>query len=167
MEDATHMQSIAMNVTFNRVAKASSALKTRRQRGLAAIEFAFIFPIFFLIFYGIVTYGIIFVAQQSITMAAEEGARAALRYAASDAVRVSNAKSAANGTGSTAAWLGNRVVVTATAEDCPYDASANCFKVTVKYPNYSDNPLVPLLLGTFMSFAVPSELSSSAIIQLN
>jgi Flp pilus assembly protein TadG len=81
----------------------------RKQKGAAAIEFAFVFPVFFLVFYGIITYGIIFLAQQSITLAAAEGARAALRYAATDTVRDTNARAAATGTGSAAAWLGTRI----------------------------------------------------------
>lgn len=53
-----------------------------KQQGAAAIEFAIIFPIFFIIFYAVVTYGLIFVAQQTLTLAAAEGARAAVRYPA-------------------------------------------------------------------------------------
>ena len=54
----------------------------RLQKGAAAIEFAILFPIFFLIFYAVVTYGLIFAAQQTLTLAAAEGARAAVRYPA-------------------------------------------------------------------------------------
>lgn len=50
----------------------------RGQKGAAAIEFAIIFPIFFLIFYAVVTYGLIFAAQQTITLAASEGLYAVL-----------------------------------------------------------------------------------------
>ena len=53
-----------------------------KQKGAAAIEFAIIFPIFFIIFYAVVTYGLIFAAQQTLTLAAAEGARAAVRYPA-------------------------------------------------------------------------------------
>ena len=52
----------------------------KKQKGAAAIEFAIIFPIFFIIFYAVVTYGLIFAAQQTLTLAAAEGARAAVRY---------------------------------------------------------------------------------------
>nr|WP_254226103.1 TadE/TadG family type IV pilus assembly protein [Burkholderia multivorans] len=38
-------------------------LRRRWQRGIAAVEFAFVFPLFFLIFYAVVTFGIIFVIQ--------------------------------------------------------------------------------------------------------
>ena len=48
-----------------------------KKKGAAAIEFAIIFPIFFIIFYAVVTYGLIFAAQQTLTLAAAEGARAA------------------------------------------------------------------------------------------
>ena len=54
----------------------------KKQKGAAAIEFAIIFPIFFIVFYAVVTYGLIFVAQQTLTLAAAEGARAAVRYPA-------------------------------------------------------------------------------------
>lgn len=55
-------------------------MQTKSQNGAAAIEFAILFPIFFLIFYAVVTYGLIFAAQQTLTLAAAEGARAAVRY---------------------------------------------------------------------------------------
>ena len=54
----------------------------KKQQGAASIEFAILFPIFFLIFYAIITYGLIFAAQQTLTLAAAEGARAAVRYPA-------------------------------------------------------------------------------------
>jgi Flp pilus assembly protein TadG len=144
----------------------------QRQRGVAALEFVFVFPLFFLIFYGIVSYGLILVAQQSITLAAAEGARAALRYAASDAERTVNAKNAAIGTGSAAAWLSSvpLTFVGVPLAACPYNpgvAGGRCYRVTVTYPNYAQNPLVPLLLGSLMNVAVPSQLSSSATIQID
>ena len=54
--------------------------RRRAQRGTMAVEFAMVFPVFFLVFYAIVTYSMVFVAQQSLTLAASEGARAALHY---------------------------------------------------------------------------------------
>jgi len=52
----------------------------RRQAGIYALEFALVFPVFFLLFYGLLSFGIVATVQQSLTMAAEEGARASLRY---------------------------------------------------------------------------------------
>jgi hypothetical protein len=51
-----------------------------RQDGATAIEFAFVLPIMFVLFYGALTYGLIFLMRMSLQHAAEDGARAALRY---------------------------------------------------------------------------------------
>lgn len=54
----------------------------RRQGGATALEFAFVLPIMFLLFYGALTYGLIFLMRMSLQHAAEDGARAALRWPA-------------------------------------------------------------------------------------
>jgi Flp pilus assembly protein TadG len=46
------------------------------QRGVAAIEFAFMAMIFFVMLYGIATFGVAFYTQQVLARAAEDGARA-------------------------------------------------------------------------------------------
>lgn len=53
---------------------------TRRQRGVYALEWALIFPVFFLLLYAIICYGLTFLVRESMQHAVEEGARAALRY---------------------------------------------------------------------------------------
>ncbi|WP_076594138.1 TadE family protein [Herminiimonas arsenitoxidans] len=148
----------------------------KKQRGAAAIEFAAVFPIFFMIFYAIITYGMIFVAQQSITLAAAEGARAALRVGSAtnpaeiDANREENARRAATGTGSVAYWLMPRLAFAPSLAPCGYNSPANssirCYSVTVTYP-YKQYPLVPLLLGPLMNVVIPTQLSSTAIIQID
>ncbi|MGQ0699086.1 MAG: TadE/TadG family type IV pilus assembly protein [Panacagrimonas sp.] len=50
------------------------------QRGVYAVEYALVFPVFFLLLYGTLAYGMIFTMRLSLQHAAEEGARAALRY---------------------------------------------------------------------------------------
>lgn len=52
----------------------------RRQHGVYALEWAFIFPAFFLLLYAIICYGLTFLVRESMQYAVEEGARAALRY---------------------------------------------------------------------------------------
>lgn len=52
-----------------------SCAAAHRQRGVAAIEFAFVFLVLFLLLYGIATFGAVLYAQQAITRAAEDGAR--------------------------------------------------------------------------------------------
>jgi hypothetical protein len=51
-----------------------------RQRGVAALELALVFPVLFLMMYGLLSYGLIFAAQHSLAQSAAEGARAALRF---------------------------------------------------------------------------------------
>ncbi|GAA4410478.1 hypothetical protein GCM10011450_19460 [Advenella faeciporci] len=53
-----------------------------RQKGAYAVEFAFVFIAFFIVLYGMITYGLIFAAQQSMNFAAETGARAGLQWQA-------------------------------------------------------------------------------------
>jgi Flp pilus assembly protein TadG len=138
-----------------------------RSRGASAVEFALLFPLFFLVLYAIVTYSLIFVAQQSLTLAAEEGARAALAY--QDASTIAAALDARAAAACTAAanvstWLANRANCTATPAACSYDAALDCIEVTMNY-NYASSPLVPTL--PLLGMALPSTLSSSSTVQLN
>ena len=150
-----------------------SIVTQKMQRGTAAIEFALVFPVFFVLLYGIITYCLIFVAQQSLTLAAEEGARAALRYAATPAARGTTACAVAT---QSVSWLGvaNIACVASITPTCSAPPVAPCvsagsaypIKVTVTYP-YSAQPLVPLLLGSLMNVAVPATLGSSATVQID
>jgi len=146
----------------------------RANKGAVALEFALIFPLFFTIFYAIVTYGLICAAQQSLTLAAEEGARAALQYqpAASQAATLTLRASAACKTAvSILSWLpqsylGSGSPCTATPAACSYDSTGTlqCIKVTLVY-NYSQNPLIPLL--PYFGIFVPNSLVGNATVQLN
>lgn len=50
----------------------------RHQRGASAVEFAFVFPVLFLLVYGVIVYSYIYVVQQSITYSAQQSAEAAV-----------------------------------------------------------------------------------------
>lgn len=50
----------------------------RRHGGAAVIEFAFVFPILFMLTYGAVVYSYAYVLKQSLTFAAQEAAEAAV-----------------------------------------------------------------------------------------
>ncbi|MDN0085049.1 pilus assembly protein [Crenobacter sp. SG2305] len=144
---------------------------TRRAcRGASAIEFALVFPVFFTIFYGIVSYGLILAAQQSLTLAAEEGGRAALKYqpaASQTAALTARAAAACQSAQSIIGWLpksylaGGCVSVVA---PCDYDGTLQCIKVTLNY-NYAQNPLVPPL--PLLGVILPSNLVGVATVQLN
>jgi Flp pilus assembly protein TadG len=148
--------------------RAFVARLARSDAGTSAIEFAIVFPLFFLIFYAIVTFSLIFVAQQTLTLAAEEGARAALRYvtgpttvaAALDA-RASASCTAATGVNT---WISKGAACTATHTACSYDATMQCVAVVLTY-DYSTYPLVPTL--PLLSIALPATLTANATVQLN
>jgi Flp pilus assembly protein TadG len=141
--------------------------RARRVHGNVAVEFALLFPLFFLILYAIVTYSMIFAAQQSLTLAAEEGARATLKFQQANdpdaalAARVAAACPAATGM---ANWLAAAAGCNATPANCTYDATMKCVTVTLTY-NYAAQPLVPTL--PFLGIMLPAQLTSTAMIQLN
>lgn len=57
--------------------RSSSAEPGRRQRGAAAVEFALIAPILFVLVFGIIDFGLYINANAVVTNATREGARAA------------------------------------------------------------------------------------------
>lgn len=149
----------------SRPATRAHVRRPRAQRGVTAIEFALIFPLFFTILYAIVTFSLILVAQQNLTLAASEGARAALNWQANTSM--SSALAARTTAACSAAKLMTANLVQS-AQCASTSASCGtgmvCVNVQLTY-NYSANPLVPTL--PLLGFTVPSNLSSSATVQLN
>ncbi|SAL79057.1 TadE family protein [Caballeronia peredens] len=136
--------------------------------GATAVEFAIVFPLFFLVLYAIVTYSLIFVAQQSLTLSAEEGARTALRYqrGAATAAQALDLRTAATCTTANGLknWLGSAAKCTASRAPCTYDATLQCVQVLLTY-DYAARPLVPTL--PLLSLALPATLAARAMVQLN
>lgn len=151
----------------------------QRQRGLAAIEFALVSSVFFLMFYFIVSYGAVFIVQQSLSRAATEGARALLTsefaVAGTPGLRVSSVVApeqlGRNAAARVVTWLSDFrqsqsqpaiAPVVSTAASC--SSGMACRTVTVSYPNYGTYPLIPSLLP---ASAMPQTLSASATVQLD
>lgn len=163
----------------------------QRQKGAYAVEFAFVFIIFFVVLYGIITYGLIFAAQQSLNFAAESGARAGMQWQPGDSVtslseRADRALKVAEGHVS---WVdkmaggkklkiavcgGNPIdVLKALPEDSDGDGlckitDPNKLEVVIHYP-YSDAgaQLVPYILpSSIMHVAIPNALQGRASVDL-
>lgn len=137
------------------------------QRGATAVEFALVFPIFFSIFYAIVTFSMIFVAQQSLTLATAEGARAALNYQSASSVPGAiglRASAACNTATHMIAQMIQSAACQTVQATCNYDSTMTCIAVTLTY-NYAASPLVPTLPG--LAALLPQNLSSTATVQLN
>ena len=147
-----------------------------RERGATAVEFALMLPMFFLILYAIITYGMIFAAQQNLTLAATEGARAALTYrqvgaaatqqATQQAALAARATAACTAATNLTTWLQGAICTPTQQGNCTYDASMYCVQITLTYP-YATRPLIPSfpLLGSLLP--VPSTLTGTAMVQIS
>jgi Flp pilus assembly protein TadG len=131
------------------------------QRGAVLIEFALASTIFLMLVYGAISYGVMFWVKSTITHAAAEGARAAIRSTNA----VTGAKASAEAILDASLPTGKSTYakpVTPTTGPCSYNASETCITVTVTYP-YAAHPVVPAL--PLLSF-LPSQLRSTSVIQL-
>ena len=125
-----------------------------KQRGSVAIEFLLAFPLFFTLFYAIVSYGIIMTLDQSLTEASKEGARAAIKAdptAYADPVDYQNQVTdlARAAVAQSLSWLpaAQKDVILGTAP--AYDKiqvalNGSRITVTLTYP-YAQHPLLPIL----------------------
>lgn len=147
--------------------KRIQACHARAQRGSTAIEFALLFPLFFIVLYGIVTFSLIFVAQQNLTLAAEEGARAALNWQSNTSMQtalVNRGNAACAAAKLVIATLVQSAQCTSSSAPCGPGNTMQCVNVLLAY-NYQASPLVPTL--PLMNVTLPTSLSSSATVQLN
>ncbi|SCX74047.1 TadE/TadG family type IV pilus assembly protein [Variovorax sp. EL159] len=146
----------------------------RGQRGVYAIEFAMVFLIFFVLIYAAICYGLIFTLRFGLQNAAEDGARAALRYQIDLPTRAAQAQTVAT---ASASWLPAAVTLNATATVCQV-ATNNCtaavisacgitwatrcqMVVTVTASNMGR------LLPPLPSFATPTQLTGQASMLLD
>ncbi len=127
------------------------------------------FPLLLAVVLGIVYYGVILAMQQVLTLAAEEGARAALRYplttnngtlADTVALRVSAAEQTARGTLPATVESNLTKGAVAQAVACTAPAGQQCVQVTLNLPTNSLLPVMPFV-------PVPASLTGQAIVQLS
>lgn len=151
-----------------------------KEQGASAIEFAFAFPLLFLVFYGIVSYALVFAVQHTLSTAVAEGARVAMRFQTKNNDTVETRKTAAcQSVKKTMQWLekfggaiacsgasnGAISVVTANASctnALPANTSIHCVRVTASYA-YRSRPIIPSLF----SLMLPQQLSADALVQFN
>ncbi|AEG71543.1 MULTISPECIES: TadE/TadG family type IV pilus assembly protein [Ralstonia solanacearum species complex] len=133
-------------------------------RGAASVEFAVVVPVLLLLMLGIVYYGVIFAMQQMLTLAAEEGARAALRYQSTNTQRVAAAYSAVSSV--LPSFISGRVQTNQSSTPlvtCQNVAGMQCLSVVLTMPlTTGNNPLLPAI----PLLPVPTTLTGSAVVQL-
>ncbi|CUI27702.1 TadE/TadG family type IV pilus assembly protein [Achromobacter xylosoxidans] len=137
--------------------------------------------VFFLVFYAILTYALVFTAQHSVTLAAQDGARKVLQWqpgAASLAVRANAGRDTALDRSGWITAMSSAAVAVAvcgpggtlsstgggTCSGLPL--SADQIEVTVSYP-YGANPLIPNLPLLAQALMPPSSvLTARATVHL-
>lgn len=145
----------------------------RHQLGAYAVEYALVFPLFFVVLYALISYGIVFTVRLGMQNAAEDGARAGLRYCGTQlACRQLAATTVAQ---SQMNWLTPTTVTAKTCPigiDCAAGTTPTCgstlaqrcqIVVTVEY-DYANHPLAPPLPG--LGFLLPTRLQGRASILL-
>jgi Flp pilus assembly protein TadG len=144
--------------------------RRRRQRGIAAIEFALVFtfgilPLLLLCLTGVM----IMAAKQTLSLAVAEGARAALRYQPDLAARQATARAVA---AQRMQWLlnfsgtGAEDAIDVTQGPCPSDATVTCIGVTAHY-DYDAHPFLPGTVSVYHWTMGASGLRSTALVQLD
>ena len=139
----------------------NSTRRAAGQRGAMLVEFALASTVFMMLVYGAISYGVMFWTKSTITHAAAEGARAAIRSTDPVAGAKASAEAVLDASMPTgkATWA---KPVTPVSGACSYNASATCITVTITYP-YAAHPVVPAL--PLLSF-LPSQLRSTSVVQL-
>ncbi len=143
--------------------------RLRGENGVEMLEFALVIPIFVFVLYGLIAFGVMLNAKQTMTHAVSEGARAAIGatqqpgdanlQAAQARVAKQQVKQSVEGA------LGGNYddsMTTATVDTCS-TGSGKCITVKLTYP-YESKPLVPNAPG--LGLMLPSSLSSTAVVQV-
>ena len=165
-----------------------SSLRQRRavagSRGAAAIEFAFIFPLFFAILYATVSYSLTLLVQMGMSNAAADGARTAIQlvdplqfnqagFNAAAKQRITQAVKASLGWLSDAqvAAIVSNINITTQPDPGSGVGSAAGVRVNVQvvWKNYSTTPLIPSINVPLVGKvpALPQDLSGSASMLLH
>ena len=145
-------------------------LRARRggDRGSVAVEFALILPVFLMLVYAGIAYGVALSAKATLTEAAADGARAAVAgtSATYTTLAANQAKTAVDANLLGADNAGAISISTPTpVTPCPHSASSTstCVTVAITY-NYSAHPLIPNLPG--LSVAMPHAIAVSYTVQV-
>jgi Flp pilus assembly protein TadG len=134
------------------------------------VEFSFVFVLFVLVIYALISFGMILATKNSLTHAAAEGARAAISVvddASTPAVDEREVR-ALDQVSDSLDWLGDKyqpgdASANVAACDAAVPAGPKCITVTITYP-YDTRPIVPPAPG--LGLVTPDTLTSTAVVEL-
>lgn len=173
-----------MKLGANRFKNIRSNHKLRwlyKQQGSAGIEAALLFVIFFSLFYAIATYSMPLLMMQAFHHAAATGARAAVAVDPAafsdpdvgDYIESGVVPRVRSVVGGALDWLpsvAHDAVLGANNQNVQveFDQATGILSVTVSYPNYTTNPLMPVLTLPVIGDVpkLPQDLVGKASIQL-
>ena len=149
----------------------------RKQSGAAAIEFAMLFMLFFVLFYALVTYAILFLLQSSFVFAATEGARSAIAidpmaYSSTVQYTTQGVINQVKATvGKALSWMPDHIrtrVLGTNNSNVVVNVVGNSLTVRVVYSNYNSTPVIPILNipGYGPMLPMPLNLQGNATINL-
>ena len=135
---------------------------------------AFIFILFFVLFYAIIAYSLAMLLMQGLTQAAEEGVRAAIAvnpmaYGNDAAYEAAVEATARARSAAALSWLPDSArAQVVDAGNINADLSGNLVTVTVTYPDYPNKGLVPTLTLPVIGDVprVPANLVGTASLQI-
>lgn len=133
----------------------------RDERGAAALELALVLPVFMLIIYGALSFGLAMSDQSSLTQAAAEGARAAVGAANGTYTTVATSAAQARVTATVGTSNGQYATVTSTMVTC---GTGNCVKVAISFP-YAAHPVIPNAPG--LGLVIPQTLNAVYEVQVS
>lgn len=134
----------------------------RGESGAVIVEFAAIFVVFAMLLWGLITYGVIFAAQQTITHATSDAARSVVGMYPSESEAEQMVESVLRAQVGEESWLDADGLVQADVSfgACDGTPERECATVVVVY-DWDGYGIVPELL----SVATPDTLSSQAVVQ--
>ncbi len=135
------------------------------ERGAVIVEFAAVFIVFAMLLWGLITYGVIFAAQQSVTHATSDAARSTVNLYPDEQAARDRAAAIFDTQFGQDSWLdeaafSHTVEFGACEAADPDAATRQCATVQATY-DWSASPIVPEML----SVATPSTLSAKAVVQ--
>lgn len=161
-----------------------SSLSLRHfQRGVAALEFALVGTVFIVILFGVASYGALFVVQQSLSRAAQEGARAYLQASIAPSQGSTPSAMACEAVAKSVEWLtlfrqgmGQPPIGCVSGiRACTYSSALTCGVVDVVYADYRTYPLIPEMvpLGAWLGALIgngadwiPTNLTARGTVQI-
>jgi Flp pilus assembly protein TadG len=157
------------------------------ETGAEMIEFAIVVVLLITLVYGIVMYGVILAAKESITQATADGARAGIVWSTPSTAETTAVDQTANDLGwlglgsctsgtkmscvtngttcpSTYAGSGVYMCISSTEAACTSNANNTCLSVALTY-YYANDPLFPEMPG--LNLASPNTLTSNSTLQVS